>query len=162
MIPFRTFRSRTRSDSWPKTRRPRAARLMGRAPELCEGTEPWEGVELYEAAEESLVSFINRSGVESPNAFTTLLYPQVPGSTTFRARTSASMMGREYGAARSRLETLDLPVTSEPVRPIVIIVGRCVGVVRGVVTQWGEWGKARVLRGTKGRTGNGVLGLQVK
>jgi hypothetical protein len=41
----------------------------------------------------------------------------VPGSTTWRAIRSASMTGREYGGLESRVDTVDLPVAMEPVRP---------------------------------------------
>ena len=41
----------------------------------------------------------------------------MPGSTTFRASTSASMMGSEYGRAERMEETVDLPVAIDPVRP---------------------------------------------
>ncbi len=46
----------------------------------------------------------------------------MPGSTTWRARRSASIIGREWGGAERRRETVDLPVAREPVRPMSIIV----------------------------------------
>lgn len=45
----------------------------------------------------------------------------MPGSTTWRARRSASIMGRLYGALERREDTLDLPVAMPPVRPIMSI-----------------------------------------
>ena len=49
----------------------------------------------------------------------------MPGSTTFRARMSASIIGREYGGEERIEETVDLPVAIEPVRPssnILVVV----------------------------------------
>lgn len=47
----------------------------------------------------------------------------MPGSTTLRARRSASIMGREKGGAERIEDTVDLPVAMEPVRPRRSIFG---------------------------------------
>jgi hypothetical protein len=51
-----------------------------------------------------------------PNAFTICLCPRVPGRTTSRAITSASIMGICW--ALRRVDTEDLPVEIPPVRPM--------------------------------------------
>ena len=80
-----------------------------------------------------------------PKCARILRYPRVPGSTTWRARRSASMIGRECGGWERRRETVDLPVAMEPVRPMRSIPwggwvwwdvgGFRVGVV-GMVLSW--------------------------
>jgi len=56
--------------------------------------------------------------ISGPNVDTTLLSVRVPGRTTSRARTSASMTGMLRAA--SCLETVDFPVAIPPVRPMTI------------------------------------------
>jgi hypothetical protein len=56
--------------------------------------------------------------ISGPNVDTILLSVRVPGRTTSRARTSASMTG--ILRAASCLETVDFPVAMPPVRPMTI------------------------------------------
>ena len=49
-------------------------------------------------------------------------YPGVPGSTTWRARRSASMTGRQWGGAERQADTVDFPVAIDPVRPTMSIL----------------------------------------
>jgi hypothetical protein len=56
--------------------------------------------------------------ISGPNVDTILLSVRVPGRTTSRARTSASMTGMLRAA--SCLETVDFPVAIPPVRPMTI------------------------------------------
>lgn len=59
--------------------------------------------------------------IPSPKCATRARSPGVPGATTSRAMTSASMMGSPKDARLC--ETVDLPVAMPPVRPTT--VGRC-------------------------------------
>jgi hypothetical protein len=56
--------------------------------------------------------------ISGPNVDTIFLSVRVPGRTTSRARTSASMTGMLRAA--SCLETVDFPVAMLPVRPMTI------------------------------------------
>jgi hypothetical protein len=56
--------------------------------------------------------------ISGPNVDTIFLSVRVPGQTTSRARTSASMTGMLRAA--SCLETVDFPVAMPPVRPITV------------------------------------------
>ena len=64
--------------------------------------------------------------MEGEKCATILLYPAVPGATTWRAMISASMIGRLYGGDVRIDETVLFPVAIEPVRPmrsIIVAVG---------------------------------------
>ena len=54
--------------------------------------------------------------ISRPNSETIRLKPRVPGATTSRASTSASMIGIPCDASRD--DTVDFPVAIPPVRPI--------------------------------------------